>query len=115
MITYNLETEKIAVPVPLRKGEGDIIYVGQTRIPLERVIYYYNQGQSPEAIVHSFDTLKLADVYTVISFYLHHQEEVDRYVQRREAEEDEAQRDAEARFPREGRRERLLARQKQRK
>lgn len=97
-------------PLPLRVVDGKVIRIGQSRIPLERVIYAFTHGQSPEEIVADFDTLDLADVYTVIGFYLRHRAEVDDYVEQCEREADEIQRQMEALFPSDGLRERLLAR-----
>jgi hypothetical protein len=38
--------------VPLRMDEtGRMIYVGKSRVPLDTVIYTYNEGASPEEIV----------------------------------------------------------------
>ena len=37
------------------------------RIPLERIIESYKDGETAEGLVESFDTLRLADVYAVIS------------------------------------------------
>ena len=103
-------TEVITVTVPLRRDEAGGLRIRDTRIPLERVIYAFNQGDTPEQIVYSFDTLKLADVYAIISYYMQHREEVDDYVLKREQEADQVQREIEAQFPPDGRRERLLDR-----
>ena len=97
-------------PTPLRVDPHGVLRIGKTRIPLERVIFFYRQGETPEQIVDSFDTLELADVYTLIGYYLRHRAEVDAYVEERERQNEEAIREIEARFPHDGLRERLLAR-----
>jgi uncharacterized protein (DUF433 family) len=102
-----------AMPPPLRLVEGDTLRVGNTRVPLERVIYAFNHGCAPEEIVHKYPTLELADVYAVIAYYLRHQEAVDEYVQERELEADEIERQIRAEFHGDGLRERLLARRTQ--
>jgi uncharacterized protein (DUF433 family) len=107
--------EKVfTITVPLRKDEVGGLKIGQTRIPLERVIYAYNQGETPEQIVYNYDTLDLVDVYAVISFYLQNREEVEAYMQRREREAEEIRREIEAKYPPHGLRERLLARRAER-
>ena len=53
---------------------------------------------------------RLEDVYAVLSYYLRHSEEVDRYLQERAARAGQIRRENEERFPPDGVRERLLAR-----
>jgi hypothetical protein len=44
--------------------------VGNSRVLLELVLRAFKAGATPEAIVQSYDTLDLADVYAVVSRYL---------------------------------------------
>jgi hypothetical protein len=53
----------------------------------------------------------LADVYGSIAYYLRHTTEVDAYIAAREREADDLRREVEARFPQEGLKAKLLARQ----
>ena len=75
-------------PPPLREDLGGAIRVGPTRVTLETVLHAYKSGETPEEIVESFDTLSLADVYSVIGYYLRHQAEVDAYLAWVEDEEE---------------------------
>ncbi len=89
--------EPIAVPlVPHANGT---LFVRDSGIPLERIIESYNAGSTPADIVDMFDTLRLADVFAVISYYLDHQEEVDTYLRIQEAEADKVQAMIEATLP----------------
>ena len=98
-------------PVPLCQDEQGTIRVGNTRVPLERILEAYRDGTAPETIVRWFDSLRLADVYAVIGYYLNHTEEVDEYLRQREALAAEVRRQIEAtQPPRPGFREQLLAR-----
>ncbi|MGH9943472.1 MAG: DUF433 domain-containing protein [Pyrinomonadaceae bacterium] len=99
-----------AAPVPLVRLDNGTIRIEGTRIPLERVVYSWQMGESPEGIVESFPTLDLADVYAVISYYLNHKAEVNQYISEREEEASRIQAEMERRFPPEGIRARLLAR-----
>ena len=65
-----LDFEPLTVVVPLREEPPGVIRVGQSRVLLELVLRAFKAGATPEAIVQSYDTLKLADVYAVISRYL---------------------------------------------
>ena len=67
--------------VPLRvEPETGRVRVGDTRVPIDTVLYHYNRGVSPRYIVRNFTTLTEADVYAVIAYYLQHREAVDAYL-----------------------------------
>lgn len=99
-------------PVPLTTNEHGVMRVGDTRVPLDTVIFAFNQGSTPEEIVADYSTLDLSDVYAVIAYYLQNRTEVEDYLQRRQVERDEMRREVETRFPQAGLRERLLARRR---
>jgi uncharacterized protein (DUF433 family) len=106
-ITLNLEPRA----VPLTRLENGVYRVTGTRVPLERIVECYKAGETPEGIVDAFDTLRLSDVYVVISYYLDHKEEVEQYVREQEEEGDRMQRMIEAaQPPRPGFKEELLRR-----
>lgn len=99
-----------APPVPLRTDEHGVMRVGDTRVPLDTVVYSFNQGASPEEIVMSYPSLGLGDVYAVVNYYIHNRTEVDAYLSKREADATQIRAENEKRFPQEGIRERLLSR-----
>jgi uncharacterized protein (DUF433 family) len=70
--------------------------VTTTHVLLELLIHVFQQGDTPEQIVDSNLTLRLADVYAVIAYYLAHQAEVDTYVQQADEQADRVQREVEA-------------------
>jgi len=59
-------------------------YISGTRISLDSVVYSFDRGNSPEAIQQSFPSLKLAQIYGAIAFYLDHQAEVGLYLENEE-------------------------------
>ncbi|MFQ5760438.1 MAG: DUF433 domain-containing protein [Acidiferrobacterales bacterium] len=71
--------------VPLTLAEDGTIRLTGTRVSLDSIIGQYQQGDSAERIHESFPSLKLADIYVVISYYLNHREAVDEYLQQRAA------------------------------
>src|SRR4051812_12956744 len=73
-------------PAPLYADEEGVARVVGTRVLLEIVVGAYEQGEPPEEIVDSYDTLSLSDVYAVIGYYLRHKEAVKAYFQQREIE-----------------------------
>ena len=102
-----------APPVPLRTDEHGVMRVGKTRVPLDTVVFAFNQGSTPEEIVMSYPTLDLGDVYAVVNYYLHNRAEVDAYLSQREAAAVRVREENEDRFPQAGIRARLLARRSQ--
>ena len=99
-----------APPVPLRTDDHGVLCVGMTRVPLDTVVYAFNQGASAEEIIMSYPTLELGDVYAVVNYYLHNRTDVDAYLSQRETEAARIKEENEKRFPQNGIRARLLAR-----
>src|SRR5436190_22596957 len=98
-----------AESLPLREDEGGAVRVGKSRLSLDLVVEQYENGMTPEDLVRAYDSLDLADVHSVIAYYLRHREEVRAYMKRREAEAEALQARLEAERPRVSRAE-LLAR-----
>ena len=97
-------------PVPLRLDDGGTVKVGLTRVTLDTVVGAFENGYSAEEIVYKFPSLGLADVYSVIGYYLRHQSEIRDYLHWREGEAAQLRKEVEARWPSNGLRARLLAR-----
>ncbi len=97
--------------VPLAADADGVIRVAGTRLPLDAIIFAFHQGATAEEIVQRFPVVDLADVYAVISYYLHNRVEVDAYLQARQEKANETRKLNEAQFDSRGIRERLLARQ----
>jgi uncharacterized protein (DUF433 family) len=85
--------------VPLTELDNGALRVTGTRIPFELIVEHYKSGDSPEGIVEAFDTLRLADVYTLIGYYLDNREAVDDYLRRMEELGDELERKIKAEMP----------------
>ncbi len=66
----SIDFEPLSVAVPVREDPSGVFRVGKSRVLLELVIDALKAGATPEAIVQSYDTLNLADVYAVVSRYL---------------------------------------------
>ena len=67
-------------PPAIRIDESGNVRVGPTRVTLVTVLFHFNEGASPEEIVSRFPSLKLADVYSAIGYYLRHKPEVDEFL-----------------------------------
>lgn len=59
-------------------------YVAGTRVSLDSVVYSFERGNSPEAILKEFPLLRLPQIYGAIAFYLDHQAEVRAYLENEE-------------------------------
>lgn len=100
----------VAEPVPVRADEDGVLRVGGTRVRLDTVIEAFNQGSSAEEVLLKYPSLRLPDIYAVITYYLWHREAVDTYLEERRGVTEAVRRENESRFPPQGIRERLLAR-----
>ncbi|MEP7293821.1 MAG: DUF433 domain-containing protein, partial [Chloroflexota bacterium] len=89
----------LTITVPIRTDEHGSIRVGGTRVLLDVVIACYHQNDTPERIQEGFPTLKLADIYAVITYYLENREWVDHYLQEREQEAETLRRKMETEHP----------------
>jgi hypothetical protein len=74
------------------------------------VVAVFNQGATAEEIVYRYPSLKLANVYATIAFYLNHQSDVEAYLQQRRQQSQEIKAMNQARFDSQGLRDRLLSR-----
>ena len=88
-----------AEPVPLRQDEHGDIRVGDSRVLLDLIVNAFESGATPETIVQMYPTVKLADVYGAITYYLRHRREVEDYLRQREQRADQVRKKIEARQP----------------
>lgn len=60
----------------------DDIRVKGTRIGIETLLYdYIHRGQSPEEIATRYRSVTLEQVYATITYYLHHREAMNTYLE----------------------------------
>jgi uncharacterized protein (DUF433 family) len=98
--------------VPLSVDEAGVLRVAGTRVSLDSVVHAFNEGATPEEIAQDFPTLDLAAIYSVLGYCLQHRDEIEQYLDRRNAQREELKTALEARFDPRGLRERLLSRQR---
>jgi uncharacterized protein (DUF433 family) len=88
-----------AIP-PAIEERGGGYYITQSDISFAAVILRFKEGLSPESIHRDcFPSLALAKIYSAISFYLNHQEQVENYLKQLRQEEDELQQQLLTRHP----------------
>ncbi len=88
-----------AISVPISKDKYGAFRVAGTRVTLDVLVSAYQQGSSPEQIHEGFPTVKLADIYAVITYYLNNQGEVDAYLHERDQESERIHRELEDKRP----------------
>jgi uncharacterized protein (DUF433 family) len=96
--------------IPLQADADGVIRVAGTRVTLETLITAFSEGATAEEIVQQYSSLTLADVYSVIGYYLRRSAEVETYLQQRKTQAQAVRQQNELRFHPEGLRDRLLAR-----
>ena len=72
--------------VPLTLWEDGTIRVKGTRLLIDTIVGAHNQGECPEEIFESFpsDIYTVADIYSIIAYYLQNKSEIDNYLAKRE-------------------------------
>jgi uncharacterized protein (DUF433 family) len=68
--------------IPLRADDHDILRVTNTRVPFDNLVHEFERGATPEEIVAAYPTVSLADVYTLIGYYLRNRAELDEYLRK---------------------------------
>ncbi len=97
-------------PLPMKTDPDGVVRVSGTRVTLDTVVAEFKNGATPEQIAQDYPVVELADIYAVITYYLSHHDEVDRYLAAQHQEGEQIREEMEARFDPQGIRDRLLAR-----
>ena len=100
-------------PVPLETDADGVVRVGGTRVTLDTIVAAFGEGATAEEIVYQYPSLDLADVYSVIGYYLEQRSAVEAYLRQRQRQGEQVREQNEARFDPRGIRDRLLARRAQ--
>ena len=69
---------------PLRRDTSGGLRIGNSRVLLELVIHAFEEGATPETIAQRYPAATFADIYSVLAYYLRHQEEINVYLVERE-------------------------------
>lgn len=98
--------------VPLHYDKYGVVRVIGSRVTLDTIVNYFEQGESPEDIVDGFPTLRLADVYAIVSYYLKNKMAVRAYLREREKRAQTLRKKVEAHSNTRDLKKRLVARRK---
>jgi uncharacterized protein (DUF433 family) len=98
--------------VPIETDADGVIRVGGTRVTLDTLVAAFDAGATAEEIAQQYPSVILADIYSVIAYYLRHQPDVRMYLSERQRQAASAREENERRFNPAGVRDRLLARRR---
>jgi len=96
--------------VPIETDDDGVIRVGKTRVTLDTLVAAFKDGATPEEIAQQYPSVSLADVYSIIGYYLRRSADVEAYLAKRGEQAGQVRTENEARFSPFGVRERLVAR-----
>ena len=105
-----MATRSFTATLPLKRDKDGVIRVSRTRVTLDTIIAAFLEGLTAEEIAVQYPVVPLADVYSIVGYYLHQKKKVDEYLKRREKLAEAVRSQNEARFNTSKIRERLLAR-----
>jgi len=95
--------------VPIHTDADGVVRVAGTRVTLDTIVAAFDAGATAEEIAQQYSSVALADVYSVITYYLRHKSAVSAYLQTRHEQAATVREEVERRFPPSGIRERLIA------
>lgn len=75
--------------IPLALWKDGSIRVKGTRVLLDIIIGAHKRGECPEDIAEAFPSVNVADVYSIIAYYLTHKSQIEKYLVKREKEAEE--------------------------
>ena len=82
--------------VPLVQWEDGSIRVHGSRVTLHTIVARFRVGDSLEEIHDGFPTVSLAQINTIIDWYLHNQAEVDAYIEQEDVEAEKMRQEIES-------------------
>lgn len=76
--------------VPLTLWKDGSIRVKGTRLLIDIIINAHQRGECPEEIFEAFpsDVYTIADIYSIVAYYLKNKEKLERYMAKRKKEAD---------------------------
>jgi uncharacterized protein (DUF433 family) len=96
--------------IPLELDADGVVRVSRTRVTLDTLIAAFSEGATAEEIAQQYPSVPLADVYSVLGFYLRRPSEIQSYLDRRRTAAERVRLENESHCNPAGVRERLMAR-----
>ncbi|MEK6410006.1 MAG: DUF433 domain-containing protein [Acidobacteriota bacterium] len=86
-----MSTLEKRIRAPLTQWDDGTFRITGSRVPIDSVVYHFKLGATAEEIGYKFPSLRLADIYGAIYYYLANRDEVEVYLRQQEAEGDTVQ------------------------
>ncbi|MBZ5498565.1 MAG: DUF433 domain-containing protein [Acidobacteriia bacterium] len=96
--------------IPLEVNADGVVRISGTRVTLDTLIAAFSDGATAEEIAQQYPSVPLADVYSVLGYYLRRPSEIQSYLDRRRDDAQRVQAENESRNDPAGVRQRLMAR-----
>ena len=105
-----MKTATVTESIPVVMDRDGVMRILHSRITLDTLVSAFQDGATAEEIAQQYPTVSLADIYSIIGYYLRRRPELDAYLARRQQAAQQIRQQNEMRFNPAGIRARLLAR-----
>ena len=105
-----MNTATVTESIPVAMDHDGVMRILHSRVTLDTLVSAFQGGATAEEIAQQYPTVSLADIYSIIGYYLRRRPEIDAYLARRQQAAQQVRQQNEMRFNPAGIRARLLAR-----
>ena len=105
-----MNTATVTESIPVVMDHDGVMRILHSRVTLDTLVSAFQGGATAEEIAQQYPTVSLADIYSIIGYYLRRRPEIDAYLARRQQAAQLVRQQNEMRFNPAGIRARLLAR-----
>lgn len=105
-----MNTATVTESIPVVMDHDGVMRILRSRVTLDTLVSAFQDGATAEEIAQQYPTVSLADIYSIIGYYLRRRPEIDAYLARRQQAAQQVRQQNEMRFNSVGIRARLLAR-----
>lgn len=105
-----MNTATVTESIPVVIDHDGVMRILHSRVTLDTLVSAFQDGATAEEIAQQYPTVSLADIYSIIGYYLRRRPEIDAYLARRQQAAQQVRQQNEMRLNPVGIRARLLAR-----
>lgn len=105
-----MNTATVTESIPVVIDHDGVMRILHSRVTLDTLVSAFQDGATAEEIAQQYPTVSLADIYSIIGYYLRRRPEIDAYLARRQQAAQQVRQQNEMRLNPAGIRARLLAR-----
>lgn len=105
-----MNASAVTETLPITTDSDGVIRIAHTRVTLDTLVNAFQEGATAEEIAQQYPAVSLADIYSLIGYYLRRGPEIEAYLVRRRQAAESVRQKNESRCNPAGIRARLLAR-----